>query len=191
MITQPSQAVKAVKLFAAKRDVRYYFNGVALYIENDRIVTVAATDGHCLSVVGREDTGSIIPVIVSNENLPTLITALDVALQAENPLVSVDEFKMFIGGYALPLVEGRFPDIRRVIPKLKRTPADAIGIQPDYIGKLKQFKAELVKNIPARSKKTVGMVMRCGAADESVRFDICSPHGLQDDAVVVITPIRL
>lgn len=183
MIYNLVQAVKAAKVFAAKNDIRYYFNGVALYVNDGVIESVVATDGYPMAVIGSTKLDSEV-VIVGNKDVDTLCNALAASYQ-----VKVNWPVIEIGDYKIPLVEGRYPDVRRVIPASDRKPANLIGIQPDYLAKMKPFKAALTKHLKARDRNAVGCKMMCGDANESVLFKLDNEK--HDEAIVIINPMRL
>lgn len=55
MIERLSQAIKAAKVFAAKKDIRYYLNGVALHIQGTTITSVVSSDGYCCCIIGNQE----------------------------------------------------------------------------------------------------------------------------------------
>ena len=187
MIERLSQAIKAAKVFAAKKDIRYYLNGVALHIHGDTVVNVVASDGHCCCVIGPELRHDSEVAIVSNEDVPILLRALE-GTSTVNGL-KIDHMKLVIGDYSVPLVDGRFPDVRRVIPAKKRKAGSEIGLQPEYLAKLKPFKTELCKHLTPRTRTAVGCIMKAGDANEAIRFDFTNPK--IDMATVIISPMRL
>lgn len=178
------QAIKAVNVFSAKKDIRYYFNGVALYVLGGKIIGVAATDGVSMAVVGEVPNDPSDYVIIDNKDVAVLINAT----ATDNGAV-VSDGTLSIGMYKIPRVDGRYPDIRRVIPKEIRVAGNEIGIQPDFLAKLKPFKAALCQHLSAREKNIVGCKMHCGDANSAVRFDF--DNGLIDTAMVIINQMRL
>ena len=185
MIERLPQAVKAAKIFAATNDVRFYFNGIALYITDSGVIeSIVATDGRCMAVIGSWPLARVTPAIVANKDVDTLANALSV-----NPYAAVEGFTLIVGEYRIPLIEGRFPDAQRVIPEKERNAGAVIGISPEYLAKLKPFKAELCRHLKAKERNYVGALMRCGDANEAVRFDFTG--GKTDNATVIINPMRL
>lgn len=192
MIERLSQAIKAAKVFAAKKDIRYYLNGVALHIRGTTITSVVASDGYCCCIIGNQELQHDSEIaIVSNEDLPILLRALEGLPEGTSTVngLKIDHMRLVIGDYSIPLVDGRFPDVRRVIPAKKRNAGSEIGINPDLLAKLKPFKSELCKHLKPRDRNTVGSIMKAGEANESIRFDFTSPK--IDTATVIIQPMRL
>lgn len=184
MINNLVQAVKAAKAFAAKNDIRFYFNGVALYVSDDGVIeSVAATDGYSMAVIGSTQLNGEASII-ANKDIDTLCNAL-----ATSDKVKVNWPVIEVGDYKIPLVDGRYPDVKRVIPTGERKPADVIGIQPDILAKLKPFKAALTKNLKPRDRAGVGCKMMCGSTSEAVMFKFDNEK--IDNAIVVVQPMRL
>lgn len=191
MIERLSQAIKAAKVFAAKKDIRYYLNGVALHLQGDTVVNVVASDRHCCCVIGPELRHDSEVAIVSNEDVPILLRALEGLPEGTSTVngLKIDHMKLVIGDYSVPLVDGRFPDTRRIIPAKKRNAGSEIGLQPEYLAKLKPFKTELCKHLTPRTRTAVGCTMKAGEANEAIRFDFTNPK--TDMATVIISPMRL
>lgn len=110
----------SVQYAMAQQDVRYYLNGLLLIIEGDNL-KVVATDGHRLAfnlakIEGNHDKQEII--------LPRkVITELCKLLTDTEDLIeltfSQQQIKANFSGITLisKIIEGKFPDYERVIPK--------------------------------------------------------------------------
>jgi DNA polymerase-3 subunit beta len=107
--------LKALLLFAAKKDVRFYLNGI--HFERSATGTLAvATNGHCLAVA-RLDRDAVEPssFTVPREHLDNVVkgakSAVDVVQvdAAQCTLISTN------GRITVPLLDGKFPDWRRVV----------------------------------------------------------------------------
>lgn len=106
--------LKALLLFAAKKDIRYYLKGI--HFEQSANGTVAvATNGHCLAVA-RLDRDSAEPAsfTVPREHLDNAVKSAKGSID----IVQVDATHCTIlssnGTITVPLCDGRFPDWRRV-----------------------------------------------------------------------------
>lgn len=115
------QLIDAVQFSMANQDVRYYLNGMLFEIEGKQLRAVA-TDGHRLAVsslsISKEITASqsiIVPrksvlelakLISDNEAL------INVQIGNNNLRVNLPDFT-----FTTKLIDGRFPDYRRVLPK--------------------------------------------------------------------------
>ena len=114
--------VKAMLLFAAKKDIRYYLNGLAIESGN-RGARLMATDGHRAGMYRVDGKFEHLPqaVIIPREVLenfrygPKDPPQLDIAIEGtETP------FKLRITDGVISQecesIDGKFPDMRRVIP---------------------------------------------------------------------------
>jgi DNA polymerase-3 subunit beta len=105
----------------AQQDVRYYLNGLLLEVRGGRVRTVA-TDGHRLAVSDRVDeglAGKDIQVIVPRKavmELGRLLERSDAGVDVE---ISASHIRLRIGEttFISKLIDGRFPDYERVIPR--------------------------------------------------------------------------
>lgn len=115
------QLIDAVQFSMANQDVRYYLNGMLFEIEGEQLRTVA-TDGHRLAVSSRsigQDISSSQSVIVPRKGvleLAKLISDNDdlITVQLGNNHLRVN-LPAFT--FTTKLIDGRFPDYRRVLPK--------------------------------------------------------------------------
>ena len=105
----------------AQQDVRYYLNGMSLETEENLIRTVA-TDGHRLALCRMPYTASTLPtrqVIIPRKGvleISRLIEADDKLLKVQ---IGANHIRIFSTDFIFTskLVDGRFPDYRRVLPK--------------------------------------------------------------------------
>jgi len=105
----------------AQQDVRYYLNGLLLEISKGMVRTVA-TDGHRLAMCSYEcdaNPADTLQLIVPRKGIMELVKLLEdsnepVKLQVGNNhiRISLNEFI-----FTSKLIDGRFPDYERVIPK--------------------------------------------------------------------------
>lgn len=104
--------LKAVMLAAAKKDVRYYLNGVMV-----RNGEVAATNGHMALIIKSDDIKSDGEYIIDNNTLKTIVTAHK-SIKGDNRVEVVDSMTTTgINKISIAPVDGKFPDINRVIPR--------------------------------------------------------------------------
>ncbi|MGD9426548.1 DNA polymerase III subunit beta [Pantoea sp. NSTU24] len=112
--------IEATQFSMAHQDVRYYLNGMMFETEGEELRTVA-TDGHRLAVCSMP-IGQALPshsVIVPRKGVIELLRLLD---GGETPLqvqIGGSNIRAHVGDYIFTskLVDGRFPDYRRVLPK--------------------------------------------------------------------------
>ncbi|HBV76516.1 MULTISPECIES: DNA polymerase III subunit beta [Vibrio] len=112
--------VEKTQFSMANQDVRYYLNGMLFEIEGTTLRSIA-TDGHRMAVAETALVGeySQQQVIVPRKGVLELVKLLDrpdeqVTLQigSSNIRANVNEFT-----FTSKLVDGRFPDYRRVMPQ--------------------------------------------------------------------------
>lgn len=123
-ITLPQKVLKQllgmVHFSMAQQDLRYYLNGVLLVIESS-VVRAVATDGHRLAYSEAQGQGGVTKheVIIPRKTVLELSRLLN---ETDDP-VTVDlasnQAKFTFADITLitKLVEGKFPDYQRVIPK--------------------------------------------------------------------------
>lgn len=113
--------IESTHFSMANQDVRYYLNGMSIETEGNEIRSVA-TDGHRLAICKIVNAQLSLPmrqVIIPRKGILEIIRLLD----------PVDEeIKVFLGSnhirivdstfsFTSKLVDGRFPDYRRVLPR--------------------------------------------------------------------------
>ena len=116
-----SRMFDATAFAMAQQDVRYYLNGLLLEVDKDHVRTVA-TDGHRLAMAHFDlPTGCPEPrqVIVPRKGVLELARLLD---DVETPVTLVigdNHLRATVGSYTFTskLIEGKFPDYNRVIPR--------------------------------------------------------------------------
>lgn len=124
-VTVPQQLLKSLidrtHFSMAQQDVRYYLNGLLLETSGPRLRAVA-TDGHRLAVcdadTGQASEGAY-QVIVPRKGvleLQRLLAASDAPATLE---VGTHHIRVLLGQrrFTSKLIDGRFPDYERVIPK--------------------------------------------------------------------------
>jgi len=114
------QLLAGVHFAMAQQDIRYYLNGMLLVVEGNQLIAVA-TDGHRLAFSSTEIEGNYPKqdVIVPRKTVLELQRLLE---DIDDPLkidIAASQIKFTFGPVELisKLVEGKFPDFQRVIPK--------------------------------------------------------------------------
>jgi len=105
----------------AHQDVRYYLNGLLLETDG-RMVRTVATDGHRLAVCDRElDTGVAVQqqIIVPRKGVTELVRMLSHLDGEVSVGVGQNHMRVSTTGQSITtkLIDGKFPDYERVIPK--------------------------------------------------------------------------
>jgi len=123
-LTVPQNALRQLLSMAhfamAVQDIRYYLNGMLLLVEGDRLMAVA-TDGHRLAYSSIRIEGSFPrqEVIVPRKTILGLQRLLEDSDAPVEITCASTQVKFSFGQIELvsKLVEGKFPDFQRVIPK--------------------------------------------------------------------------
>lgn len=118
------QLLSNTQFAMAQQDVRYYLNGLLLEITSNKLRAVA-TDGHRLALDETDISAEIkedIQIIVPRKG----ITELARLLQDESEIeiqVSTNHIRIKNADscFTSKLIDGRFPDYKRVIPELSET----------------------------------------------------------------------
>ncbi|UIF86257.1 DNA polymerase III subunit beta [Cupriavidus sp. UYPR2.512] len=108
----------------AQQDIRYYLNGMLLVVEGKKVMAVA-TDGHRLAYCGVEleteaaGVGARQEVIIPRKTILELQRLLEDNDDPVKVQLAANQVKFTFANIELisKLVEGKFPDFQRVIPK--------------------------------------------------------------------------
>ncbi|NCP65597.1 MAG: DNA polymerase III subunit beta [Paraglaciecola sp.] len=105
----------------AQQDVRYYLNGMSLETEENVIRTVA-TDGHRLALCRLAYTNATLPnrqVIIPRKGVLEISRLIEDSDKRVKVQVGSNHIRIFSTDFIFTskLVDGRFPDYRRVLPK--------------------------------------------------------------------------
>lgn len=112
--------IEATQFSMAHQDVRYYLNGMLFETEGEELRTVA-TGGHRLAVCSMP-VGQSLPshsVIVPRKGVIELVRLLDAGDSLLQVQIGSNNIRAHVGDFIFTskLVDGRFPDYRRVLPK--------------------------------------------------------------------------
>lgn len=172
--------VKAACLFQAKADVRYYLNGFR--VEKERMV---ATNGHILWVHNFSDKLPIDePLIIQLKGaIPAKAFNLDFEIPGESGVVFVKcDIGKTIAAIYLETIDGRYPDVDRVIPKDDHQDTPQIGFNTEYLGVLSKA-TKLVGN-----PKFPMVIAKLHGESSAAEFDI---NGPEFKSKVILMPTRL
>ena len=168
------KTIKALLHFAAKKDIRYYLQGV--HIEQGATGTYAvATNGHFIAIA-RIDTQAQAPasVIVGSDHLAAAIKGAKGAamIDADGPRVTITTT---VGETTADAIDGRYPDWRRVI-RAPQTGEQAY-FNPEYLATVQKAAGEYHGN-----KGTLYHVTQNGNSVGHCDID--------DDLQVFVMPVR-
>ena len=113
--------IEATQFSMAIQDVRYYLNGMLFETDGQWLRTVA-TDGHRLATCQRQLLTDPLPahqVIVPRKGVLELVKLLEHDEQEVRLQIGKNNIRAVTSGFIFTskLVDGRFPDYRRVLPK--------------------------------------------------------------------------
>lgn len=180
--TLPAKVVMAADLYKAVNDVRYYLNGIC--IESQHVI---GTDGHTLyfseltEPTGIE--GNLIIKIVGK--IPTKAWTMDFEFDESMKFgraICKTGLLETVGIVYFEVVDGKYPDWRRIIKRDDQQAVTQIGINCKYLDRLMKC-VKLVGN-----PKYMGAVMNLYGADRSMIFDI---NGPEFKSTVIIIPMKL
>lgn len=105
----------------AQQDVRYYLNGLLLELDRNHLRTVA-TDGHRLALCElpiEAQVDGVQQVIVPRKGVQELLRILENIDEQANVQIGLNHIRVSLPNVRLTskLIDGRFPDYKRVLPK--------------------------------------------------------------------------
>lgn len=164
-------------MFQAKQDVRYYLNGIC-FMPDGR---VAATDGHRAFIASKHENKLTDNVIVSVSKSPLKRYSYAV-LDTKTKMVTYhDEHEIMVGAGICELIDGKFPDIDRVIPK-EKSPAEEIGFNAKYL-------ADVEKAAKLFNPKWENVRFELNGNTSAAVANLSSPDGFT--AKIIVMPMRL
>lgn len=164
-------------MFQAKQDVRYYLNGIC-FMPDGR---VAATDGHRAMIASKHENKIKSNVIVSISKSPTKRYAY-AFLDTKTGIVTYhDEHEIMVGAGICSEIDGRFPDIDRVIPK-QNAPTEQIGFNAKYL-------ADVEKLAKLFNPKYEAVLFELNGNTNAAVANISAPTG--EAAKVIVMPMRI
>lgn len=178
------KGLKAVALFTAKQDVRFYLHDVHVEVHPDRTLLVA-TDGHCLAVHSYPCSNDIessfdfqIPFAVVEQIMKSKVTEI---VLKHNPDGSVEYAASGATQTFMPL-QNKFPTWRRVVPMSENLTGELAQYNPDYLAKAQKAFRQLDPKIGG---KTDFISLKHNGASGGLVY---SPR--VSNFVVVVMPLR-
>ncbi|WP_395338996.1 DNA polymerase III subunit beta [Ningiella sp. W23] len=113
--------IDSVQFSMAQQDVRYYLNGMSLETGENEVRSVA-TDGHRLAMAVHEFDGGQLPVkqvIIPRKGVMEISRLIDESDANIKVQLGSNHIRIFSSSFIFTskLVDGRFPDYNRVVPK--------------------------------------------------------------------------
>jgi len=181
-ISIQASAIRAATICAAKKDIRYYLQGVYINVAHRDYATVCGTDGHVL-FAGRATIENM-----AGDLLPfNMIVPMDIIKKIDKRahaviLESLPDGTYLLDGTRFAPLDGRFPDYSRVIPIIGQIqPESAKPGHFDYAlivrgnDALNAYYGGKVKVYPLEQRGNDSAVM----------------HNGENVAVVVVMPMRI
>jgi DNA polymerase-3 subunit beta len=114
------KVIQATSFAMAVQDVRYYLNGILLELKGQQLRAVA-TDGHRLALSSVSSSVALpsVQVIVPRKGILELDRLLEDSDQPVRLALSSNHLRAKLGDYTFTtkLIDGKFPDYERVIPR--------------------------------------------------------------------------
>lgn len=132
-LTVSKRALLSAMIFQAHKDVRYYLNGICFAPEGK----LYATDGH-RAFVGEHETEGLTENVIITLKSPRFVKFDNASIDTETGIVTYfDEHGIRVGVGLAEVVDGRYPDIERVIPK-DNQPVTSIGFNARYLADIEK-----------------------------------------------------
>lgn len=165
-------------IFQAKQDARYYLNGIC-FMPDGRI---AATDGHRAMIASKHENKIKSNVIVSISKSPTKnysYAVIDTRAKIVTYHGSFDD--VLVGAGICSEIDGRFPDIDRVIPT-QNAPTEQIGFNAKYL-------ADVEKLAKLFNPKYESVRFELNGNTSAAVANVSAPTG--ETAKVIVMPMRI
>jgi len=183
-ITLKTSVLRAALICSAKKDIRYYLQGICVSINNPDVAMVYGTDGHILFAGQSPIVCHVAPV---NYGFQIIIPSDTIkAIDKKSEFIDLETIEggakdyYLLGNARFQAIDARYPDISRVVPA-----RDAFSEQT-----ISYFDPELLV------KGNEALAMYYGTKKGKVfplsqRGDYSGAiHYNQNDAVVVVMPMR-
>jgi len=176
ILTISKPALLSAMIFQAKKDIRYYLNGICFAPDKK----VYSTDGH-RAFIGEHDAELTENIIVSIKGAKVL-SFEKAEIDTDSGLVTyLDDHGVRVGVGLCDVVDGRYPDIERVISKFESNPTEEIGFNAGYL-------ADIEKAAKLYNPKFCGIKIRPNGNTEASIVEFNSVFG---NGTLVIMPMRL
>lgn len=170
--------LECAQLFKAKNDIRYYINGICFKADG----RVCSTNGHMAFIGGEHQAKIKEDVIISIQKSPTKryeYAVIDTKTLVVTYFNDAGDVKVGVG--LCELIDGKFPDIDRVIPA-SRQACDTIGFRAEYLAKIAP--AAKLFNSNWESVR-----LELNGSDGAAITKLKSPFG--ETGSIVVMPMRL
>ena len=164
-------------IFQARKDVRYYLNGICVKSDG----RVASTDGHRAFVATGHD-NKITEDVIIKFSKPPVKSYGHVIADTESGIAEYFDFHgLRVGSGLCEVVDGRFPDIDRVFPKEKKA-AESIAFNAKYL-------ADVEKAAKLFNPHWESVVFDLNGNTSAAVANLKSPEG--ETAKIIVMPMRI
>jgi len=173
-------------VFSASKDIRYCLNGVNVYHKDGSIHAIASTDGHCVQLLVNN-----LPFSVNLSEYESFIVSNDDCKRLSSifALGDVDDISVESMLTHITTVDGKFPDVMRVIPtECAGSDELEIGIDYKYLAKISSSMTKLGKGVKVKHN---GAKFIFRGAREAIRVEVDQPALIGVKALIVIMPMVL
>ena len=182
-ISIQASAIRAATIYAAKKDIRYYLQGVHINGAHRDYATVCGTDGHVL-FAGRAAIDTLDGQQAAHWSM---IVPLDVVKKIDKKahaviLESLPDGTYLLDGTRFAPLDGRFPDYRRVIPRMDQV--QTAPVAPGHFDYALIVRGNDALNAYYGGKAKVYPLEQRGN-------DSAVMHNGENVAVVVVMPMRI
>jgi hypothetical protein len=183
-ISLKTSVLRAALLCSAKKDIRYYLQGICISFNHSEIAMVCGTNGHilfagqCPIEVIEAPKAYGFEIIVPGDVIKAMDKKAEFVTLVTIPSLPKDYY--VLGNTSFQAIDARFPDISRVIPSRDAFPEQkASYFRPDY---LQTANEALAMYYGDKKDKCYSLTQR-GDASGVV-------HNSRSDALVVVMPMR-
>lgn len=169
--------LESALIFQARNDVRYYLNGICFMADG----RVASTDGHRAFIGCSHDNKLTENVIIKIGKSPTKRYEYAIIDTKAKIATYHDEAVAMVGTGICEEINGRFPDIDRVIPKETKA-AEEISFNSGYL-------VDVEKAAKLFNPKLCGVKFELNGNTDAAVCCLSAPSG--ETAKVVVMPMRL
>lgn len=173
ILTVSKQALLSAMIFQAKCDIRYYLNGICFSPDKK----LYSTDGHRVFLGEHESEDLKENVIVAIKG-PKFVKFDKAKIDTELGMVTyLDCFGIRVGVAICEVIDGKYPDISRVIPK-ENKPVSEIGFNASYL-------ADIEKVAKIYNPKYKSIKIKPNGNDSAVIIE------LNKNTSVIVMPTRI
>ncbi|EGT5702081.1 hypothetical protein [Atlantibacter hermannii] len=177
ILTVSKNALLSAMIFQAKGDVRYYLNGVCFAPDKK----LYSTDGH-RAFIGEHTTEGLDDHVIVTISGPKVTKFETASIDTDTGIVTyLDANGASVSAGICKVVDGRFPDVQRIIRGYKNKATDEIGFNASYL-------ADIEKAAKLYNPKFCGIKIKPNGNTEASLIEFNSAYG---NAQLIIMPMRL